>query len=1161
MSHLGIGIIRKKEEGKDLFLVMREEEEKGWKFFEHRFNAINASFKFSEFVQKLEKTFGLLNTAKECDFEFLDETDWESKEKPGATIYRIDLPKTQVDRIEEQNEKKNFKWINGNELKDIDLKKEHVNFLDLAFYNSSQLLFDRDFLTNVEKLQDALKNNKLVIFVGSGVSMNSGIPSWNGLIDELKSDIEIEGNEEDPLILAQLHFNSRLRKEYHERVQDILKHKKVRPNPLHRIILELNPEHIITTNYDNLFEQEIESLALPYSIVRKDSDLTYTQTSKFLVKMHGDFDERNIVLKEDDYLDYQKNFPLIESFIRGVFSSKIVLFIGFSFTDINLKFIIQRVRNILKEDFQPAYLFSLETLENQRVEYLKNRGVRVLTYDEDIKKYSESKETPKENLVEQLGYGMRAYHFLKFLTYYDRFGERNKMFHIIDKMYQSLKVFEELPFIPTPTLLSLYPFSINNKFPAKYASGFHIKTRNEEILELFKQISVPDGKIQALGDGAVYENFKDKLSSIFTHLNSSGIFCIQRFSDNNHNRIYLTSKGGECNCKRCLDDRLDYAELLLNINSESPKAIYGDRNTNSLLLDAYGYFKIGNFIESYYLLKELAKESWHKGNFITYFLCKYNSLQLKRLIKYGSNELYIKKEEIKEVVKEIEKINIDEVIQKLPIDYRIKETLRDIRLRTFPHTIERIIEEKVDDIRSEFQFYESPYNSSTGGENYVHTLYENFLRLSYYYSHNLIFENESFLFRQLAEFFWEGLIVSYFTNDRNENKIKEFHISHIQSSIAYLSPSKLLKICQDYHSQDLIIENETQNIFLANALNFFKSNHSELTLFGTSVQKNETYFYQKEKSRFFSRKCHIIFNNLALILAYGNLEGVDGKKLDELIISLLRHLRLDEKLKNDLTYFREFVEKKIALFTDEAISLLIDLTLDDNIWSNRLIETVVEAVESTNYRSGKRDIVERIFRRTSKRRSWSINEQDILPLYQILDEANRVTFRQKVFEQLNNQGIESVHEVAYYTDAIRFEIISVEEEELFQKYCAFVKTQLSSAKNISFSHDGIDISHDYRGWNTVVMFAFIIHRFNVKLSKIGTIRRSEDLPEYLKWILNPVKYNYDHFEANWVLAFSHDPIFIEKYKSIAPLRQKVKESLAKDYNEKLAKLYFEHLVD
>mgnify|MGYP001017183981 CR=1 FL=1 len=44
-------------------------------------------------------------------------------------------------------------------------------------------------LSNILHIQEASKQDKLVIFVGAGVSTNSGVPMWGKLIESLKQDL------------------------------------------------------------------------------------------------------------------------------------------------------------------------------------------------------------------------------------------------------------------------------------------------------------------------------------------------------------------------------------------------------------------------------------------------------------------------------------------------------------------------------------------------------------------------------------------------------------------------------------------------------------------------------------------------------------------------------------------------------------------------------------------------------------------------------------------------------------------------------------------------------------------------------------------------------------------------------------------------------------
>ena len=58
--------------------------------------------------------------------------------------------------------------------------------------------------SHLEKIKEAKEDNKLVFFIGSGMSKDVGLPSWSDLIDELKQ--ELNSKENDFLKIAQLYF-------------------------------------------------------------------------------------------------------------------------------------------------------------------------------------------------------------------------------------------------------------------------------------------------------------------------------------------------------------------------------------------------------------------------------------------------------------------------------------------------------------------------------------------------------------------------------------------------------------------------------------------------------------------------------------------------------------------------------------------------------------------------------------------------------------------------------------------------------------------------------------------------------------------------------------------------------------------------------------------
>src|SRR5690554_917951 len=348
------------------------------------------------------------------------------------------------------------------------------------------------FLTDIKKIRSAIDTNKLVVFAGAGISIDAGIPSWKELIDEMKSEIDLSMNEDNYLRIAQMYYNDRQQKEYIDKVRLLLKHKQVRFNEIHEEVFQLNPEHILTTNFDDLLEQVIKKKSLPFSVVSKDNEFPYALNTNLLVKVHGDLDGTEIVLKEDDYLEYSSNHPLIEPFLKSVFATKVVLFVGYGFSDDNLKLIIQTVRSILGQDFQNAYLLSVDDkLHPAQREYLKKKGIIVVNYfdagydDKNyITDYLHGVNALNENYFRKgdslTTMGQNLLNLLRFISVYDKFNEALTGKNFIDQIYDSLDRFSELQSLPPDFIANLFPFNISKKNVQNY-EGYSLVSKNQKL--------------------------------------------------------------------------------------------------------------------------------------------------------------------------------------------------------------------------------------------------------------------------------------------------------------------------------------------------------------------------------------------------------------------------------------------------------------------------------------------------------------------------------------------------------------------------------------------------------------------------------------------------------------------------------------------------------
>ena len=334
-------------------------------------------------------------------------------------------------------------------------------------------------LKSILNIQKAIEHNKLVVFVGAGVSKNSGIPLWRELVQELAQELGLksvanysDGSDfwggDDYLKIPQYYFNEREEKEYLDKIKEVL-NRDVSPNEIHDIIFDLNPAHIVTTNYDNLLEKEynIKQTDRRYEKVANDKELSSASMPNYIIKMHGEFD--NIVLKECDYDSYSNNFKLMETYIKGLFATHTILFIGFGGSDPNIRRLIQWVKDIVGDKHQPAYLIDINnyedvTAEEFRIkhEYYKKQGIFTLykkQIQDDIEKVFINNQCKNEiNLKDQ---GLDLYKFLYFI--------KNYKFFNVDKYYHKLKQLEALKVINNKILEKVFNVKIIDRLFNHYS--------------------------------------------------------------------------------------------------------------------------------------------------------------------------------------------------------------------------------------------------------------------------------------------------------------------------------------------------------------------------------------------------------------------------------------------------------------------------------------------------------------------------------------------------------------------------------------------------------------------------------------------------------------------------------------------------------------------
>ncbi len=209
-----------------------------------------------------------------------------------------------------------------------------------------------DFYEMIEDLSLARSREKLVIFVGAGVSKNSGLPTWGQIVQVFAREIQYPTRgrlaTEEYIRIPQYFYcldESENHADYYSLIRSMIP-EDIRPNLLDKLIVSLHPKHIVTTNFDTLLDQ----VARGYEIIREDRDLLTGLSPHYLLKLHGDICQpEKMVFKEDDYLHYSQTHRLMETFLKSLLIDHVFLFVGYSLNDYNLKTFVSWIDYIAEE--------------------------------------------------------------------------------------------------------------------------------------------------------------------------------------------------------------------------------------------------------------------------------------------------------------------------------------------------------------------------------------------------------------------------------------------------------------------------------------------------------------------------------------------------------------------------------------------------------------------------------------------------------------------------------------------------------------------------------------------------------------------------------------------------------------------------------------------
>ncbi len=235
-----------------------------------------------------------------------------------------------------------------------------------------------------KKIIEQIRRENVTLFVGSGCSIASNAPSSKELTNKIWSLLKPDYQDDDIKNILQEVSEYLVIQENNNRTKlnNVLidAFKDLKPSSFHQKLLQVPHFHtIITTNYDSLIES---AYTLDYfQVIANNSELVSANSQKVhLLKIHGDTKHlKDIVITKTDYrhfLESPKN-SLLWNRVIAEFTSKHIVFIGYSADDQNILNLIESIKKRCDTDIKQMFLIA-PALKKVQEERMKNMGVNII---------------------------------------------------------------------------------------------------------------------------------------------------------------------------------------------------------------------------------------------------------------------------------------------------------------------------------------------------------------------------------------------------------------------------------------------------------------------------------------------------------------------------------------------------------------------------------------------------------------------------------------------------------------------------------------------------------------------------------------------------------------------------------------------------------------
>jgi len=741
--------------------------------------------------------------------------------------------------------------------------------------------------------------------------------------------------------------------------------------------------------------------------------------------------------------------------------------------------------------------------------------------------------------------------------------------NIIDRMYYSLKRFEDLPFVDPYYICNLKPFNILEEHVWHF-EGNNLTTFNSEICELLSKIEIKDHKLmlkdsfeKELLNTGVYDP-QGKLSWVFTYLNQCGIKWITAIWDikaiEHENRAvigysnkytqHINDDQGivkniivysqqDCDCLSCNFRSFQFPHLFGKLESL-------DGNPENYTLEtAYGNYLLGakGFKASYSVLKAMEnnRTAQHRG--LDYFLIRLNQKALVNLIPsyYGGSDA-------KELGQRLRVLDIDDLIHH-ELDFGIDKDVRNYLVQLKEDRLLTRTKKKVQDTLEQIRKLKELYDNNgkqLSGPNLFEILNNAYFLLYMHINRNFLFQDIFTSFQEIAYDTVSGMAILH--------EVKEFGIDvfphfYLTEGILHIGEEKFSKI---FKPITLLRVSESDKVkIIKDARSFFSSFYKEPRYaFRPTARKQITiaaqdYSFTEKSSRYFSNICTVLLKI-----------EVDTQEIAVLEKPMAYCLKFEDFLAHyDLERLGVLIEKKGRLFSKEGLVKMLEIAISRDRLNNHKYDALILSIcKGIKDFHNSTKVSDRAFalRAISNCHAVGSKRADFrtyIHLPAILDEQTAKVVVDAIDGELSR---EFNHE--FYASLLREGVIKSDHKNYFERY---VKSIAAMSKNgLHFENEEpVRKKSNY----SFTGFYVLLHKAGISLTP-AQLAYFAELPPYEKWLLEPASYDYKEFSPFWLKYVPASTGIYDKIKNISEIKASIEKSLKTSYDKKLGEIYVKYFL-